>query len=61
MAAGTGMGCGEGPQLPANGELGEQMLYMYVCIFVAVEEEQDKDRHRDVYFKLATPRLNFIS
>lgn len=30
---------------------------MYVRVIVAVEEGQGKDRHRDVYFKLATPRL----
>lgn len=34
---------------------------MYVCIFAAVEEEQDEARHRrDIeggYFKLATPHL----
>lgn len=40
--------------------MGEQVclsVCLSVCIFVAVEEGQGKDGHRDVCFKLATPRL----
>ena len=34
MTAVTGMGCGEGPQLPGNGELGEQICC--VCMSVSL-------------------------
>lgn len=36
MTAGTGMGCGEGPQLPGNGELGEQICC--VCMSVSLSK-----------------------
>lgn len=34
MATGTGMGCGEGPQLLGHGELGEQICG--VCMSVSL-------------------------